>query len=364
MVKYYWIIILASMSLSTRAQQTAKTENIILVTWDGYRWQEMFGGPQKKIVADKQASPHGDSIIAKYGDPDPTVSRAKLMPFIWNVIGKQGQIYGNKKLHNRATITNIYQFSYPGYNEIFTGWADLKIHSNDYPDDPNYNIFDFLASKKEFENKIAAFGTWDAFTRIVNTHRNHVPVFVDNKADSMGGFHKAGLTIDKWQTSIPAHNPSAATDTFTYKLAKEYLQRYHPRFTFIGFDETDHYSHEGDYLAYLNSANTLDKYLADLWDFVQHDPQYKDKTTIIVTCDHGRGHIARSNWRHHGVLTLGANNIWMAAIGPDIKPKGEMKSRSHIRQNQFAATIAALLGYEYANPHRHGKAIKQLTMGK
>jgi phosphopentomutase len=168
------------------------------------------------------------------------------------------------------------------------------------------------------------------------------------------------VTIDKWQTTVPAHNEYAKTDTFTYHFAKEYLQNNHPRFAFIGFDETDDYAHEGNYDAYLNTANTLDRYMQDLWDFLQSDPQYKNKTTLIITCDHGRGNVPVFEWRHHGHV-LNAENIWIAALGAGVKAKGEVNDKMLLHQNQIAATIAALLGYTYKTDHFSGQPIKGIT---
>jgi hypothetical protein len=359
-MRHFITLLIVLLCHSAFSQDKAKTENLILVTWDGFRWQEFFEGPQKKILQVKKYAPNAAGIKARFGDEDPIKSRAKLMPFMWNVVAKNGQIYGNKKLGCKVTLTNGYKFSFPGYNEIFSGWGDHRINSNDYPDDPNYNIFDLLSSKKEFENKLFAVATWDAFPRIINDKRNHVPVYVNMKADTHGGIHVRNVNrqidFDKWETRIPAHNPYAKTDSFTYQFAKEYLHRYHPRFSFIGFDETDDYAHEGNYEAYLNTANTLDTYMQDLWNFVQSDPQYKDKTTIIITCDHGRGDIPTLEWRHHGHV-YGAEYIWVVVMGPGINGKGEVTTKMCLHQNQIASTIAALLGYEYKPDHFAGKPI-------
>lgn len=352
-------ILACLLCLYAPAQQQGKTENVILVTLDGYRWQELFGGPQKKIYKTKKYTKDLATIRSQYWDADPVKSRAKLMPFMWDTIAKNGQVYGNKKLHNKVTLTNGYKFSYPGYNEILTGWGDRRVNSNEYPDNPNSNIFDFLKAKG-FDGKMFCAGTWDAFPRIINTRRNGVPVFVNMKAEANGGIHINGVNIDEWRTTIPPHNPYAKTDTFTYKFAKEYMQRYHPRFSFIGFDETDDFAHGGEYDAYLGTAHTLDAYIKDLWGFVQSDPQYKDKTTIIVTCDHGRGDIPKLEWRHHGRV-MGAEYIWIAAMGPGVEALGEIKAKEHLHQNQIAATIAALLGYEYKPDHYAGAPIRSLT---
>ena len=167
----------------------------------------------------------------------------------------------------------------------------------------------------------------------------------------------SSLAIDQWQCTAPIKEAYAKQDTFTYRVAKEYLKRNHPRFAFIGFDETDDYAHAGNYTAYLSTAHMLDSYLKDLWDFIQSDPQYKDKTTLLITCDHGRGSVIKGQWRHHATVPA-ASNIWVAAIGPSIAAKGEVTEHQHLHQNQVAATIAQILGLTYKANHFTGKPMK------
>jgi hypothetical protein len=49
--------------------------------------------------------------------------------FFLNILAQKGQLYGNRHFIIVNTA-NIYTFSYPGYNEIFTGNTDLMISSN------------------------------------------------------------------------------------------------------------------------------------------------------------------------------------------------------------------------------------------
>jgi len=51
----------------------------------------------------------------------PEQRRAVLLPFFWSAIARQGQIYGNPVTGSEARVTNGLKFSYPGYNELFTG---------------------------------------------------------------------------------------------------------------------------------------------------------------------------------------------------------------------------------------------------
>jgi hypothetical protein len=68
--------------------------------------------------------------------------------------------------------------------------------------------------------------------------------------------------------------------------------------------------------------------------------------TFIITCDHGRGS-GLKEWRNHDKNVDGAENIWIAVLGPDTPGKGEMTNVPRVTQSQIAATIAALLGQNY-----------------
>jgi hypothetical protein len=351
------LILLLALSFNGKAQQ--KTENVILVTLDGYRWQDLYGGADKKWMTEKFVK-DVNGLKAQYDDTTAEARRQKLMPFFWNTLVKQGTLIGNRKTGSKMVVTNGYKFSYPGYSEIFCGYGDRRVNSNDYPDNPNTNIFDFICTQPGYEGKVAAFATWDAFPRIINTNRNKVPVFVNFKKEN-NIVTCNNVSYDKWETSRPAVCPYAQTDSMTYHFAKEYLHRNHPRFAFIGFDETDHFAHEGEYDAYLNTANMEDRFIEDLWNFIQTDPQYKDKTTLIITCDHGRGHKRPGMWRHHGAFILDAQQIWLAAIGPDVPALGEVKGGKKYYQKQIAQTIAHLLGKNYTDTHKVGEAIDILV---
>jgi phosphopentomutase len=144
-------------------------------------------------------------------------------------------------------------------------------------------------------------------------------------------------------------------DAFTNYGAFEYLKNKHPKVLYISYGETDEWAHEGKYASYLNAAHQLDKWLNDLWNYIQSVPQYKNKTTLFVTVDHGRGR--GTHWTSHGRSIEGSNEIWFAMIGPDTPPKGEITTNTQLYQNQFAATWAMLLGLDFVCEHPVGKPI-------
>lgn len=336
-----------------------KTENVILITTDGFRWLEVFNGLDSALVNNDSYTRNKKDLIAKYGSSTSDSSRRKLLPFLWNTVAQKGQIYGNRAFGNKVNITNQQWFSYPGYNEILTGFADdEKITSNDKINNPNETVLEFLHKKPAFNGKIAAFSTWDCFPYIINEERSKIPVN-SGKELVKGSITPKEELLNEIQQTTPSQIADRH-DFVTYYLMKEYLVKKQPKVMFLAFDETDDYAHAGIYDAYLNAAHNFDTYLADLWNTLQSMPQYKDKTTLIITSDHGRGQFPKSKWTDHGFKTAYSDQIWFAVIGPDTPATGEQKNESQLYQNQFAKTLAKLLGIDYTSPKPTGEVIKNV----
>ena len=144
-MKRYLFSLLLLFFISFFVQAQRKTENVILITLDGMRWQEIFKGAEKQLITDKGFVSDSAWLARKFWNEDPVKRRELLMPFFWSVIQQQGQLYGNRSLGNKVNVSNNQWFSYPGYNEILTGFADNeRIHSNDKFDNPNKTILEIL----------------------------------------------------------------------------------------------------------------------------------------------------------------------------------------------------------------------------
>src|SRR5262245_19624335 len=117
-----------------------KTEYVVLVTFDGARTQEIFGGLDLEILkaVTKKGTVEETESYKKYWAPTPEERRAKLMPFFWDTLMRQhGSIAGNRSRGSTVQITNHHRFSYPGYSEILTGQPhDDVIDSNDKKRNP------------------------------------------------------------------------------------------------------------------------------------------------------------------------------------------------------------------------------------
>ena len=353
-MKYLLTIISFLFCCEISAQKT-KTENVILITLDGMRWQEIFSGAEKRLITKKFV---GDTVqlAKKFWDENPERRREILMPFFWNTISKQGQLYGNRNLGSKVNVSNNQWFSYPGYNEILTGSADnVRINSNDQFDNPNTNVLEFINKQKGFEGKVAAFTSWENFPWIINSKRNGL--LVNSGWMKSQQPNEREKLLDELSFQLPNITGGTRLDALTFHYAFEYLKKKKPRVLYISFDETDHFAHEGEYDHYLASAQYTDGFIQSLWTWLQDDPQYKGKTTLIITADHGRGNKDISDWRHHGKKMPECDQIWIAFLGPDIKAEGEIKRDGQFYQSQIAKTLASILGLNYVNEPPPGEVI-------
>ena len=341
------IIALALCLVTLSACGQYKTENVFIITLDGLRWQELYTGADEQLVGNKTYVGNAEELRELFWRESPSERREVLMPFFWNTLAKEGQLLGNRELGSLVNCTNNMWFSYPGYNEILTGKADdERINSNAKIQNPNKTILEFAHKQKGFEGKVAAFGSWDVFPYIINEERSGVPVNAGFEKSTDEPLSEKEQFLNKLQDEIPSPWGGVRLDAFTHHFAMEYVKKHSPRLVYIAYGETDDFAHDGEYDHYLKSARQTDQFIKEIWEYIQSTPQYKDKTTVIITTDHGRGTEPLDTWRSHGTDIKGADQIWMAAIGPDTPALGEVKTGQYY-QNQVAATVAKLLGLNY-----------------
>lgn len=343
-------------SFSLSAQQS--TENVIIITMDGLRWQELFGGAVDSMINNRDLTGDQERMRESYLAESPEARREKLMPFFWNTLSKEGQVFGNRWVGNQVNCSNIFWFSYPGYNEILSGYSDPRIRSNAKEWNPNETVLEWINQLPDFNGRVAAFGSWDVFDWIVNEQRSGIPVNSGYNLASGNKLSYFEVYLNKLQSQAPLLWGSVRPDFLTHNFALEYLKREHPRVVYISYGETDDFAHDGSYNRYLDAAHATDGMWAELWDFLQNDPVYRGKTSLIITTDHGRGDSPMEEWKSHGKIYKGSDAIWIAVIGPDTPKLGMVTRQQQLYQNQIAKTAAALLGLDYENDYEEvGKVI-------
>jgi hypothetical protein len=334
-------------SLAVKAQSESATENIFIITTDGFRWQEVFTGADEQLINDPLYVQDTALLKEMFWDHSAEIRRQKLMPFLWGTVARNGQLYGNRLFHNYVNVSNIYKISYPGYNEMFTGYPDPVFVPNIPLSNPNLNIFEWLNNKTDYHGKIAVFSSWNIFSAIINKKRNHLPINAGYEPVPDDSSDNNRIINASQELVSPKKN--TRYDLLTFLTAREYIEHNHPRVVLIGFGETDEFAHNGRYDLYLQQAANVDRMIADLWYFVQSNSFYRNKTTFLITTDHGRGSKTPS-WFKHGIFTKGSGETWFALIGPDVSPVGEIRTHRQVFQKQIASTIGYLLNTPFDQP--------------
>ena len=325
-----------------------KTQNVVLIVSDGLRWQEIFTGADPILLNDKAGgSWTGEAALRKRFWRESAAARRELLfPFIWGTVAKQGQIYGNQLRGSVAHVTNGKAFSYPGYNEMSTGYPNDAITSNEFGANPNATVFEWLNRMDEFRGKVAIYGTWDVYQNIFNKSRSGLVIqtgwSLPKKANETP---RDALLRELYETST-RFDEEDTWNSFLQVPLLDYVKTSHPRVLFVGYGETDNWAHQGRYDLVLDSAQRMDHFVRQLWDTMQAMEEYRGTTTFIITCDHGRGS-GLTEWKEHGVEEKGSENIWIAVLGPDTTPLGERTHVAPVTQAQIAATVAAFVGKDY-----------------
>ena len=333
-------------------------ENLLIISIDGLRWQEVFQGIDSSIL-EQQSIVLQQRLKKDFSATTEVLKRQKLMPFLWHEVANKGVLIGNRNLGSKMNVSNDMWFSYPGYNELLTGKPDPKITSNDNVPNTNITFLEWLNQQSGYQNKVATFGSWDVFPAIINQQRSGVMVNAGFESAVWPNLSAKAQWLNTLQQQIPSPWHNVRFDAFTVGFASEYIDTHHPKVIYIALGETDDYAHQGNYAEYIRGAHRDDQFIALLWQQLQSVKSYHNNTNLIITVDHGRGNTAQT-WQHHSSHKamkksttldaesqgiIGSDQIWLAAMGPDIKPLGEVSIAGQFYLSQVAATALNLLNF-------------------
>lgn len=319
-MRRFAIAALVFMALSaTQAHAQAPAHNVVLVSIDGYRWQELFRGADPDLVEDER-------YRTRYVDVPNRA--AALTPFLLS-FAQTGALIGNRDEGSCARVTNEFWFSYPGYAEMLAGRPNPRVRYNASVPNDDVTVLERLARRPEFAGQVRVFAEWDVVPAILNVERSGIPVL-----------------------NPPA--PEADHDPQVIEAARAVFADL-PRVTWIALGDTDNRAHEGEYDLYLRAATEADDFLRALWQAIESNPRTAGRTTLIVTSDHGRGAAANDRWRGHGsgrwrgIIVPGLRHedsdaIFIAARGPGIVATSAYTADNCASVSQIAPTLLRSIG--------------------
>ncbi len=259
----------------------------------------------------------GPRLTETFGD-----STHQYIPFQSGELMKEGVLVQRFR-NNGSTFTNA------GHTAITTGvYQRINNSGLELPNNPSY--FQFFLKEKGYDSTkawvIASKGKLDILT---NTKSNNWKNL--NRPSAYCGVGGKGLGY--------------AEDQNTWSAAKSILTKHHPYLALINVLEVDVQGHASNWEGYLEGIRKTDKIAYELWDFIQHDSIYKDKTALFITNDHGRhkkGH--KSGFINHGDCCEGCRSIYLLALGPDFKNNKRIDDR--YEQIDISKTIAVIMGFQ------------------
>ena len=156
-----------------------------------------------------------------------------------------------------------------------------------------------------------------------------------------------------WQAPPQPEDP---TDDLVFNKLKARLALPNPpNLVLVNLQDVDQAGHTtgpnlSDYYAAIGNADLL---VGRIWnELIQGDEHYRDKTTLIVTTDHGRNSFY-SRGLHHGGLSHQNRHLFFLALGPDIAEGRVCAERRY--QIDIAPTVGELL--ELETPYACGEVM-------
>ncbi len=152
----------------------------------------------------------------------------------------------------------------------------------------------------------------------------------------------------------------SSPDELSLFVARRIMQKLAPSLLWVTLHDID-VAHTGAFSLYLDGIRRSDKICADLWQTVQNEPEYKDKTNLLIMPDFGRDSDEDSGgngFQHHRTGDALSRTTWMMALGPDIRQNTIVDRR--IDCTDLTPSVAALLGC--GAPMASGRRIKELGL--
>jgi hypothetical protein len=283
---------------------------VILVAIDGARWQDVFTGNLP--------------VLRRWMTTDGAA------------IGAPG--------HGQMWATGPAYYSLPGYTEIFTGQRSA-CQSNDCDPIEEPTIIDEASS---LGWSSAVVSSWEVIDHAaarypprtwLSTGRHHV-----EHPEEFG----ASLIAGRQAGPFPGFE-DYRRDEATVRVALDLVRAHAPKLMFIGLGDTDERAHRGQAVQYADALRAADSFLGALEEHVS------DRTTILVTTDHGRS----ADFRDHGGRWPESGRVWLVAKGAGIAARGSLDGPVH-HLADIAPTIRCLLGMPRLATPYGGEAIASL----
>lgn len=274
----------------------------------------------------------------------------QYIPHLWNEMFKEGTLYTN--------LVNVnYEFHMPAVRAINDGHKHFswfmkggKLYAP--------TIFQLVRNKYHLPaNKVWSLGCWDyadAALRQGKFKENTFPCQFKSRGLPISGRIREVLKgllnkqdtdfLDNYQLAAERIGVWTVWDSFEpmqYRIFKKIMTAFKPVLVHYVSNATE-IAHGGSYAQYVLALKEVDKKIFEIWQMIQNDKEYKDKTYLFVDVDHERDDYFKTH--HMNPNEDNPSRVWMFVYGPGVK-KDQVIERPVYHRDIFA-TVASLMKVE------------------
>lgn len=302
------ILLIGSIGIFKKApsilEKKHQTEYVFVLVIDGPRYCETYGSKEQQNI-----------------------------PFLRDSMLTQGTFFD--RFYNKGVTYTV-----PGHIALTTSnYQNIKNDGSDLPKRPS--MFQYFLKEKGLDKEQA----W------VIASKGKLEILGNTKNKEFRNKYSPSTYC-----GIEGRGVGYSADSLTMQEVQK-VMRTHPKLVLINLLEVDVMGHANNWEGYIKGIQKTDAAAWKLWQLIQNDPIYKNKTALFITNDHGR-HLdkRKSGFKEHGDGCRGCRHISLLALGPDF-PKGKTVHEKY-ELRDIAPTIARLLDFKM--PTAKGEPIAEL----
>ena len=252
----YLIYALAALLTSqvAGAAEPLLTQNVILVTLDGVRAQEIFAGLDETIAVHDQQQVYSDmeAMRKRYGGETPESRRNALLPVFWKQLAPQGVVLGNARYDNHVLVQNKALWSTPGYTEIMTGRPRPEVIDNENQRYDHKTALELARTGLELDgSQVVQFGSWEGF-KFAAASRDDAFLMVGAYDSVPAQLSSPEIdNLNNLRRQVMGLWEEGSNDVLTFRMALSYLQAHPPRVMWLALVNSDDWAHADRYDRYL-----------------------------------------------------------------------------------------------------------------
>jgi hypothetical protein len=173
------------------------------------------------------------------------------------------------------------------------------------------------------------------------------PLYAPSLAGQQIGLEQMAEVLKLSVDDFAAHARNLASpDELSVYIAKQLMHRLSPSLLWITLHDID-IAHSGTFSLYVEGIKRTDRLCGELWQAIQKDPEYANRTTMFILPDFGRDSDIDSGgngFQHHRTGDPVSRTTWMMVLGPNVKQNVVIDRP--VESTDLVPTLGAYFGFD------------------